>query len=163
MTAFDIYELLNQLSETAGVVSDMNLSMVGFICNYPLNKQLQQMCQNVVGNMSALATRILKNRKQVAPALSNVPHVEVIMAEKPLSPCVWGSGSIINMIRFSQTYVTLRQKIYYDLDGKYFSGTDEFFVRAEILPAHIREKIFAFDGEVDITEEINDELRDLKS
>lgn len=114
--------------------------------------------------MNELATRILKNRKQMEQTLSEkVPYVEVIMAEKPLSPYISGSGSIIGMIRFRQSHVTLRQNFYYESDGRYFKYTDEFFVPFEILPKHIFEKLLQFGGEVDITEEINRELSGLNT
>ena len=116
------------------------------------------MSENVVYSMNKLANRIIKNRNHMEPTLLNVPYVEVIMAQKPLSPYLWGSGSISRMIEFHQRHVTLRQSFYYESDGSYFKHTDEFFVPFEILPAHILEKIFQFDGEADITEEINHEL-----
>ena len=136
--------------------------MIIFIYNYALGEKLKQMGENVVQDMNKLATRILKNRKHMEQTLSEkVPYVEVIMAEKPLSPYIWGSGSIIGMIRFKQFHVTLKQSFYYESDGRYFKYTDEFWMPFKILPAHILEKLFQFDGEVDITEEINRELSGL--
>ena len=133
--------------------------MIIFIYNYELGEKLKQMGNNVVQDMNELATRILKNRKHMEQTLSDkVLHVEVIMAEKPLSPYIWGSGSIIGMLMFKQRHVPLRQSFYYELDGRYFKHTDEFFAPFEILPAHIFEKLFQFDSEVDITEEIYREL-----
>ena len=111
------------------------------------------MDKNVVQDMHELTTRILKNRKQMEPTVLKIPYVEVIMAEKPLPP-----GFIIGMIQFKQQHVTLRQSFYYESDGCYFKHTDEFFARPEILPEHVREKIWNFQSKVDITEEINQEL-----
>ena len=93
-------------------------------------------------DMNELKTRLLKNRKHMETTLSKVPHVEVIMAKRLLSPA----------------NVTLRQSFYYESDGGYFEQADEFSIPIEILPEHILEKILEFDDEVDITEEINHEL-----
>ena len=67
------------------------------------------------------------------------------------------------MIEFNKRHVTLKQNFYYELDERYFKYTDEFFAPFEILPKHIFEKLLQFDGEVDITEEINLELSGLNT
>ena len=129
------------------------------------SKKFRQITRNIVRDMNKLATRILKNRKHMEQSLSEkVPYVEVIMAEKSMPPDIGSSGSsIIGMIRFRQSHVTLRQSFYYESDGRYFKYTDEFFAPFEILPKHIFEKLLQFDGEVDITEEINLELSGLNT
>ena len=109
-----------------------------FICRYGYITYLIKMLHD----MNELKTRLSKNRKHMKPTLSKVPHVEVIMAKRLLSPA----------------NVALRQSFYYESDGVYFEYADEFFIPIETLPEHILAKILKFNDEVDITEEINHEL-----
>lgn len=59
----------------------------------------------------------------------------------------------------SNDVVCIKHQFYFQQkDGNWYKNEDSFFVLPEIFPAHIRDKILGFDGEVDITEEIDSEL-----
>ena len=118
--------------------------MIIFVHRYGYIAYLKKM----VHDMNELKTRLSKNRKHMEPILSMVPHVEVVMAKRPLRP--------VRTLFLDN--VTLKQSFYYESDEDYFEYADEFFIPVETLPDHILAKILEFDDEVDITEEINHEL-----
>ena len=101
---------------------------------------------NGVKSLDDLLDCVTNNRAFAQKTLAEFPHFDIVRAAKFRAAK-------------SDDVVCVEHTLYFQQkDDKWYNHEDSFIVSPEIFPAHIRDKILGFDGKVDITEEIDNEL-----
>lgn len=104
--------------------------------------EIARLRQNYLPEWKDFLNRIAANRKALEKKLEKIPHADVIMAEN----LELKGGTV------------LKHKFYYKESEHWVGQTDTVVMSSEKIPEYLREKIAAFKGEVDITDEIDREL-----
>ena len=113
--------------------------MIPFIPEFPIPPLF---LQNYLSDWKDFLNRIDANRKALEKKLAKLFHADVIMAENSELK----EGTV------------LKHKFYCKESEHWVEQTDTVIMSSEKIPEYLREKIAAFKGEVDITDEIDREL-----